>query len=220
MKIAYVSTWLPTFCGIANFTQDLSAAVEQYGGVEWEVVELQLQSLTKLYNPKIRFTVDARKKEEFVKAAFDLNASDVDVVSVQHEFRLFRKDRDFRFFSLVEKPIVLNLHTVLNPKSRCWGKNFLKLVKQTKEIASYCEKVVVMNSSAKKYATEFIGIPTEKIEVIPHGAHQFLPTIKRSALLKQYQLPENAVIYGATGIWGGKSRFKGLQRVIDAFEQV
>src|ERR1700689_209588 len=88
--VAFVGNYLPRKCGIATFTSDLLQAVaarlprsrgfavpgNDIGGCYH-------------YPDVVRFEIEERDIESYRRAADFLNSSNVDIVSVQHEFGIF-----------------------------------------------------------------------------------------------------------------------------------
>src|SRR4030043_747790 len=89
-KVAFICSYLPRKCGIATFTSDLINNIKLAAGEEFEPQVFAMQSRDKLqYHKPVKFTIRKNVKYDYLSAAGYINSSDIDVVSVQHEFGLF-----------------------------------------------------------------------------------------------------------------------------------
>ena len=88
MQVAFVSSCPPRKCGIASFTANLSRALENNARAEAFLIALNNNSRYD-YPPHVIFEIEQEKLEDYYQAASLINASAVDVVSLQHEFGLF-----------------------------------------------------------------------------------------------------------------------------------
>ena len=89
-KIAFLGDYLPRKCGIATFMHDLRHAMtKEFSEIENFVVSVNDQPGGYSYPAEVRFEFFANDLDSYRRAADYLNFSDVDVVSLQHEFGLF-----------------------------------------------------------------------------------------------------------------------------------
>lgn len=89
-KIAFISSYSPRKCGIATFTSDLINNLGLAGSVGFEPVVIAMESGAELkYDEPVKLTIRRDVKYDYIRAADYINFSDVDAVSVQHEFGLF-----------------------------------------------------------------------------------------------------------------------------------
>ena len=84
---AFVSTYAPHRCGIATFTSDLASAVGPH-----QVVALHPVSGPAAYPSVVRHRIRRDSRGDYLAAAAALNASDVEVVSIQHEYGIWGGD--------------------------------------------------------------------------------------------------------------------------------
>jgi glycosyltransferase involved in cell wall biosynthesis len=165
-KVAFISSYLPRQCGIATFTSDLINSVELAGGEEFRPVVIAMESGAELqYDKLVKLKIHKDVKSDYIFAADYINVSDIDVVSVQHEFGLFGGEGGSYLSLLLErlnKPVVTTLHTVLEKPPEEY---FNSLV----DVCEASERVIVMNTRGIKMLRDIYSVPEWKIELIPHG---------------------------------------------------
>ena len=122
LTVAYVSSFPPRACGIATFTQDLSEAVVWSGeNIVTRNVARNEEGASHVYPPQVGWTIDQHEPRRWIAVARQVNASRVDLVSIQHEFSIcgrFTEDGQFHdhltgFLDTIRKPVVATLHTIL-----------------------------------------------------------------------------------------------------------
>ena len=184
LKIAYISTYYPQRCGIAAYTSFL------------------VDGLRKV-SPKIRVRVIAEKealsiKEEFFEVIpcwsreqdyveqILPHLDDVDVLHIQHEYSIYKFDD--RLPTLLQKiprgtRKVVTIHCV-RPAQVCerWKVD----EEYAGKIAKLADHVIVHLESQKEILLR-LGLPSEKISVIPHGTKIF--EVDREASRRRLGLP-------------------------------
>ncbi len=166
LRVAYIGSCLPRRCGIATFTANLNKAVEEHLGKN-SGVYIALNDTTEdyVYTTRVIGQIEQDKLTDYSEAAALLNATDVDVISLQHEFGLFGGPAGnyiTEFLSRVEKPVVTTLHTVLEKPAPEQRKALI-------EIAAFSHSLVVMNRLAIDILINVYQIDAAKIQLIPHG---------------------------------------------------
>jgi glycosyltransferase involved in cell wall biosynthesis len=165
-KVAFISSYTPRKCGIAAFTSDLFNSMELAGGEEFRPVVVAMESGAELqYDKLVKLKIHKDVKSDYISAADYINVSNIDVVSVQHEFGLFGGEGGSYLNLLLErlnKPVVTTLHTVLEKPPEEY---FNSLV----DVCEASEKVIVMNIRGIKMLRDIYSVPEWKIELIPHG---------------------------------------------------
>ncbi len=165
-RVAFVCSYKPRKCGIATFTSDLINNVGLAGREEFEPAVIAMQSDGELeHDETVRLCIRKDIKYDYTSAADYINFSDVDLVSVQHEFGLFGGEAGSYLSLLLErmnKPVVTTLHTVLERPTRAY---FDSLV----DVCEASDRVVVMNKRGIRMLRDIYGVPERKIELIPHG---------------------------------------------------
>jgi len=164
-RIAYVSTYPPRECGIANFTKDLIDSVD--GLREFRpsvVIAINEEGATYDYDRRVRFQIERDSVDDYVQATRYVNLSKVNLVNLQHEFGVFGGEWGEYVNSFLEdlqKPVVTTLHTVLP--------NFESAARKVmKDIAYHSASIAVMTRTALQLLKN-CNVKREKINVIPHG---------------------------------------------------
>lgn len=212
-KIVFMSTFPPTQCGIATFTQDLTTAINNVFG---EAIDCVICDLTE--NPKnspdIFYTLNPNVKEDYISVAQQINKDNsVKLVHIQHEFGLFGGQYGsylLEFLEEVNKPVTFTFHSVIpNPNN--------ELLSFVKILISYAFSVIVMTKQSRKILVEDYGINEEMIEYMPHGTH--LTSYSHPDDLKGKYNFENRTILSTFGLLGeGKSietALKALPEIIE-----
>ncbi|HEY3498192.1 MAG TPA: glycosyltransferase family 4 protein [Polyangiaceae bacterium] len=165
-KIAFVGNHLPRRCGIATFTTDLCAAVAASGPPrECLVVAMNDTGHSHVYPHHVRFEIDEGEIGGYRRAAQFLNANQVDVVSLQHEYGIFGGVAGGHVLTLLRElrvPVVTTLHTILTAPS-AQQRSVLD------EIIALSERIVVMSSHGQDTVRDLHGVPDGSVDVIPHG---------------------------------------------------
>jgi len=87
-KIAFISTFPPRRCGIANFTQDLIDSVSKNSNGEWTPIGVALTNFESLtYNHPVRFLIRRDKPQDYRRTADALNNHGVDLVCIYQMVR-------------------------------------------------------------------------------------------------------------------------------------
>jgi glycosyltransferase involved in cell wall biosynthesis len=165
-KAAFISSYAPRKCGIATFTSDLISNMKLAGGEEFEPHVFAMQSGTCMgYNERVKLRIRKDVKSDYISTADHINFSDIDVVSVQHEFGLFGGECG-SYLSLLlkrlEKPVITTLHTVLEQPQTAY-------LDSLTDVCEASDKVIVMNKRGIKMLRDIYSVPEWKIELIPHG---------------------------------------------------
>ncbi|MBN2594300.1 MAG: glycosyltransferase family 4 protein [Sedimentisphaerales bacterium] len=167
-KIAFVSTFPPGRCGIANFTRDLINSVSESSHQKWTPIGVALTNSENLtYNHPVRFLIRRDKPQDYRRTADALNAHGVDLVCIQHEFGLFGGPHNAgeylsMLLSRLDAKIITTFHTVLSKPSNMHYQMVRTLCRNS-------EKIVVMCKRAAEMLRNIYGINPVKIEKIPHG---------------------------------------------------
>jgi glycosyltransferase involved in cell wall biosynthesis len=201
---------LPRQCGIATFTSDLSQAIaNRFPALETFVVAMNEAGRRHAYPARVSFEIAANDVASYRRAADFLNVNPVDVLSVQHEYGIFGGKAGSHLFALLHDlrtPIVTTLHTILsapNPQQQhVMG-----------ELTRLSDRLVVMSAAGADLLHEVHGVPTSKIDFIPHGIPE-LPGAARSK--RRLGLEARQVIL----TFGLLSPDKGIEYAIDALPEI
>jgi glycosyltransferase involved in cell wall biosynthesis len=179
--VGYVSTYPPRACGIATYTRDLARALmmrDQIG--RYLVVAINEENGNQYSDPRVNFTIAQHERPNYLTAADFLNQSNVDVVNIQHEFGIFGGEWGEYVLDLcgnIEKPMITTFHTVLrNPPD--------KARRIMAELVELSEAVIVTIESAARLLKKYVGLNSEKVRVVRHGAA--LPERGRNEYAKRF----------------------------------
>ncbi|MGC8510532.1 MAG: glycosyltransferase [Acidimicrobiales bacterium] len=199
VSVGFVSTALPTPCGIATFTTALATALVR-DGVTCSVVRVldTPEPAPATSAVPIVATLVATDRSTIASAARALNRRDVAVI--QHEYGLYGGadgEDVLDVMAGVRVPIIAILHTVLpHPTDhQRWVLN---------EVVRRSDQVVVMSRSARATLSEVYEIGTTPVSVIAHGA---------------MVMPATTPTRGARPLiltWGLIGPGKGIEWAIDA----
>lgn len=166
-RYGLLSTFPPTRCGLATFTEALATALAAGPGDTADVVRVldaEDAAVSRTPSPFVADHLVSGDRESAAHSAITLNGCDV--VIVQHEYGIYggRDGADVvALLSALNVPAIAVLHTVLaapTPHQR----------RILTEVCARATRVVVMTSAARAELTRTYGISAAHIEVIPHGA--------------------------------------------------
>ena len=165
-RIAVIGNYLPRQCGIATFTTDLCDAIAtEYGVAQLLAVPVNDPGSHYGYPGRVRFELVEGEPCSYEDAADFLNFSNVDLVSLQHEYGIFGGPAGSHILRLLRRlkmSVVTTLHTVLrNPDTN------QRMVMD--EIAALSDRLIVMSEHSAKSLEEVFLVPEAKIDLIPHG---------------------------------------------------
>ena len=202
LRIGMLSTYPPTWCGLATFSAALTRALASQGhGVAVVQVNDGTQPLADARS--VQGILMNGSADSVRRAAWVLSANDVAIV--QHEFGIFGGPDGDEVLDVVRRitsPIVAVLHTV---PLRATPHQADILV----ELCEVADLVVVMSECARtRLMTSFPAIAECKVVTIPHGAR--LATGVTSGLQEPPSSPMRLLTWGLIGPG------KGIEHVIDA----
>ena len=164
--VAFLGNYLPRKCGIATFTSDLLGSVaarhrqSRCFAVAVNDVEGRYQ-----YPDVVHCEIEEQDLDSYRRAADFLNASNLDIVSLQHEFGIFGGPAGSHLLVLLRElnaPVVTTLHTVLLKPNADQHRVMQELVASS-------ARLVVMTERARTILQEVYQAPAHKIDLIPHG---------------------------------------------------
>lgn len=168
MNIAILSTYFPRECGIASFSKDLRNNLMLCGE---QVSILAVSDKNDYYNypPEVVFDLEEDNRDQYVIAAEFVNTANIDLVFVEHEYGIFGgNDGAFvlDFIENLEKPFILNTHTVL-PSPDFHKRRILSTLGQ-KSMAVIC-----MTHRSSELLNKVYNIPLNKLYMVHHGVPIF-----------------------------------------------
>ncbi len=167
-RLAFVSTYPPTQCGLATFTQSLIRGMTSPPIGENLIGVLSVGNRPTNFGPtpsEVIGYLEPRLSSSVREAAARLN--EYDVVIIQHEFGIFGADDGAAALELLGRlrvPVIVTLHTVSSAPTVRQRAILERLV----EMADY---VVVMSYAARFTLEREYKTDPSKIRLIPHGSH-------------------------------------------------
>ena len=212
IRIAVIGNHLPRQCGIATFTTDLCNAVAaEYGAAQLLVVAINDGQSSYLYPERVRFEINEGDLASYREAAEFLNAENVDLVCLQHEYGIFGGKSGNYIIELLKHlkmPVITTLHTVLREP------NLDQRVVMHK-IAARSNRLIVMSQHSSRILQEVFGVPAEKIDLIPHGIPD-LPFENPDLYKDRFSCQGKSVLL----TFGLLSPNKGFESVIQALPSI
>ena len=211
-KVAFISSFLPRKCGIATFTSDLIKSVTSAAKGQFEPLVVAMRADNNLrYEDPVKFEIRRNVKNDYICAADYVNFSNVDLVSVQHEFGLFGGDAGSYLSLLLNRlkaPVITTLHTVLGSPG---GEYHKALV----EVCNTSYRVVTMNERGFRMLRESYGISSKKVELIAHGIPD-LPFVDSNYYKHKFGMEGRRTIL----TFGLLSKNKGIEVMLKAMPAI
>src|ERR1039457_4063439 len=164
--VAFLGNYLPRKCGIATFTSDLLGAVAaRHPQSRCFAVPVNDIEGCYRYPEVVRFEIEEQDLGSYRRAADFLNSSNVDIVSVPHEFGIFGGPGGRHLLALMrdlKAPVLTTLPTVLLKPNAEQHRVMQKLV-------AHSTRLVVMTERGRTILQEVYQVPPAKIDLIPHG---------------------------------------------------
>lgn len=210
-KIAFVGDYLPRKCGIATFTHDLRAAVAKASGAQCIVVVMDDIVGGYAYEKEVQFQVVEQELEDYRAAADFLNFSNIDVVSLQHEYGIYGGpcgSHILAFMHDLRMPVVTTLHTVLSEPSQTQRAVMTQLIRLS-------TRLVVMTERCRQTLLNTYSVESVQVDVIVHGIPN-VPETDQSVLKEQFNVEDKAVAL----TFGLLAPGKGIEYVLQAIPEI
>jgi glycosyltransferase involved in cell wall biosynthesis len=211
LKVAFVGDYLPRKCGIATFTHDLRSAVTKASGAECIVVTMDDIANEYAYENEVQFQVAEQELDEYRAAADFLNFSNIDVVSLQHEFGIFGGPCGSHVLALLQDlrmPVVTTLHTVLSEPSQTQRAVMTQLIRLS-------SRLVVMTERCRETLINTYAVGSERVDLIAHGIPT-VPETDQRVLKEQFNVEGRPVAL----TFGLLSPGKGIEHVLHAIPEI
>ena len=214
IRVAYVSTYPPRECGIATYTKHLVDATSAFCAravTSPAVIAVNDRGGLYDYEIRVKSQIDANDVQSYERAAQYINASDFDVVNLQHEYGIFGGEWGeyvVECLRRIEKPVVTTLHTILEepvPDAK-------RVLEQTLEHSDF---LVVMAQTGKRMLEQLYGGHADRIRYVPHGCPN-VPYIGTAMTKLSLGLKDRFVL----STFGLLSRGKGIEHVVEALPQI
>lgn len=225
LKICFVSSYIPRECGIATYTDNLMSAIK-FSNPSVETVVVAMDDGEKYkYSDSVIAEIAQNDDKFYLKAAKLINNSDIDVVSIQHEFGIFggfNGNKLLLFLKKLKKPVVMTMHTVPISTEKPYkiiAKRSKSRVKLIKKISAYVSAITVMTELSKEFLVQKLNISEDKIFVVPHGAPTLTEASKQKYLSERRKigLDKNDFVISSFGLITSR---KGLEYVIKALPKI
>lgn len=211
-QITLIGNYPPRRCGIATFTSDLRHALsEALPRLRSSVVALTDRRGGYGYPAEVGYEIRQNVRDDYLAAADYINATDPDVISLQHEYGIFGGDSGDYLLPLLARlraPVITTLHTVLTEPTRAQRRVFDAL-------ADLSATLVVMAERGRDILTGQFNVPLEKIRVIPHGIPD-MPFLDPAFAKEKVGLEGRKVIL----TFGLLSRNKSIETMIAALPAI
>lgn len=203
----FLSTFPPTRCGLATFTESLSDALVLGGDEDGTVVRVIDQPEDRgRHDPgtrsRVRTELIADDRLSTMRATMALNACDVAIV--QHEYGIYGGpdgDQVVEVLAALRIPAIVVLHTVLVAPT-AHQREVLT------EVCRLASKVVVMTAHARDNLAAHYAVDLARVHIIPHG-------VRHVALRESEPHSSRRVV-----TWGLLSPGKGVEWGIRAMAQL
>ena len=199
-SFGFVSSYPPTRCGLATFTESLATAIAERGADEARIVRvLDEPSAPSEGRFSTRSVIaeliggDPASIESSVRA---LNG--LDIVVVQHEYGIYGGpdgEEVIALLSALTAPTIVVLHTVLDQPT-AGQKSVLE------RVAALATSVVVMTEAAHEILGRRFDVDMSKVTVIPHGVSTTLGSIERKSVAGKRVLTWGLIGPGKGLEWG------------------
>jgi glycosyltransferase involved in cell wall biosynthesis len=211
-KIAFLGDYLPRKCGIATFTSDLLTSVAAADpAAQCFAVPVNDIPGGYEYPDIVRFEIEEQDLASYQRAADFLNISNVEVLSVQHEYGIYGGPAGSHLLALLRElrmPIVTTLHTILlnpNPDQR----------RVMQEIIARSARLVVMSERGRNILLDVHQAPPAKVDLIPHGIPD-IPFVDPNFYKDQFRVEGRQVLL----TFGLLSPNKGIEHVLNALPKI
>lgn len=212
-EILFITSYPSRECGIATYSQDLLRALNnkfQYSfSLKVCAVESKLSDYS--YGNEVKYVFNTSFPKLALRLAKDINDDEsIQIVVVQHEFGFFNQHPEIflKFLSLLEKPIIITFHTVLQSPDET-----LKL--HVKQIVNVASSVVVMTKFSSEVLKRDYQVNIKKVAVIPHGTH-LVSQLDRDLLKTKYHLSGRTVL----STFGLLSSGKSIETTLEALPAI
>jgi len=213
VKIAFISTYPPQECGIANFTRDLVKAVSESNRDIEIFIFAPSDTYIELDTEYSRSFIIYPGRENYIETADTINSLGIECVSLQHEYGLFSGKDGEDIIPMLERlkvPVITTLHTILTEPTES-QKNIIQ------RIGDLSEYLVVMTPSGARLLEDIYRIDRKKIRFIHHGVPDLLPTISREEMRRMLEIPEDTFVLTTFGLL---SEGKGIEYVLWALPKI
>lgn len=164
--IALIGGFTPRRCGIATFTADMySSVTAAFPDAIVDVYAMAPAANDIAFVAPVKCVIVEGDANSFTAAAAAIEASDADVVWLQHEFGLFGGHAGDKILELIDRiaaPLIVTLHTVMPDPDA----DQLRVMRR---LVARASKLIIMSDRAAVLLKNVFGAGTDQIVLIPHG---------------------------------------------------
>lgn len=210
-QLVMVTTFPPRECGIATYAQDLIKALNEKFTDSFDIKICALENGQHQYSHEVNYVLETKQQESYVQFAQQINeATEVNLVVIQHEFGLFRGNEDdlLKMAISLQKAVAFVFHTVLPRPDK-------EIQQYINKLSNTAATIIVMTNNAKAILEQDYLVPNDKIKVIPHGTHLVEHTNK-DTLKEKYDCHGRKVL----STFGLLSSGKSIETSLNALPQI
>ncbi|MDO9028459.1 MAG: glycosyltransferase family 4 protein [Candidatus Roizmanbacteria bacterium] len=190
IRVIYVSSYIPRYCGIATYTKDLTNAINLLNPYALAEIMATTRPKERINYPwEVKYKIEQDNLSTYLRAAEYINQSGANIVCLEHEFGLFGGNNGEYILPFIESlkiPLVTTLHTVVANATSGEGEILKRLIKKSVAVTVMLEKVKVK-------LVENYGTPGEKVVTISHGTPD-LPYSQTTAYKKKRNLSGRLIL--------------------------
>src|SRR3989344_7499934 len=190
IRVIYVSSYIPRFCGIATYTKDLTNAINLLNPYALAEIMVLNRDIEKLEYPwEVKYKIEQDNLSTYLQAADYINRSGANLVCLEHEFGIFGGNNGeyvLPFIEAIKLPLVTTLHTVVADPTGVEGEILKRLIKKSLAVTVMLEKV-------KEKLVKDYKVPGERIVAIPHGTPD-LPYSPTTSYKKKRHLSDRIIL--------------------------
>ena len=167
-----------------------------------------------MYPTEVRHRIRRDVQHDYLAVADAVNASSIDVVSIQHEYGIWGGPDGayvLDFVRALKRPVVTTLHTVLRRPTAAQRQILVTLV-------ALSATTVVMSRAAASLLVRSYGVDEHRLEIVPHGVPN-LPLVDPDRIKPRLELEGRGVIlsFGLLGPGKGyESAIAAMPAVVEA----
>lgn len=212
-QILFITSYPPRECGIATYSEDLITALNGKFEDSFKIKICALENDTEMhpYPKDVKYILNTKHSVAFKSLANIINLDrKIEMVVVQHEYGFYADKREefVNFLKDITKTKVTVLHTVLPNADE-------KFKEHTKEIAENSDALIVMTNTSAAILHNEYGVPSKKINVIPHGTHLVAHT-EKEILKAKYGFGDRKIL----STFGLLNSGKSIETTLDALADV
>jgi glycosyltransferase involved in cell wall biosynthesis len=208
----FLGSYPPRECGIATFTKDVVDAYDRAFGFASPVIAIDEPGADmRRYDPEVVARIREQSRDSYASAAELVSIYPADLINIQHEYGLFGGERGewlADFMSVLDKPAVLTMHTVLPEPDETY-------LRVTQALCEEASKVVALSETGRGLLERVYGVDPDVLQVIHHGVPD-VPFQDTAAAKASFGIGQRTVI----STFGLISRGKGLEYAIEAMREV